>query len=55
MVINIGRKQYNIFLNGKAYALVIPSSITNGIKLLSSDNYILTDINGIYLTTKEEE
>ena len=27
--------------------------ITNGIRLLSSDNYTLKDFNGIYLTVKE--
>lgn len=29
--------------------------ITNGIRLLSSENYILKDTNGLYITTKEEE
>lgn len=26
--------------------------ITNGVRLITSDNYILKDSNGIYLTTK---
>ena len=36
--------------------LFIPSvnPITNGMKLISSDNFILKDSNGIYLTTKED-
>ena len=29
------------------------SPITNGIRLLTSDNYILKDSKGIYITTKE--
>ena len=29
--------------------------ITNGVRLLSSENYILKDSNGLYLTTKEDE
>lgn len=29
--------------------------ITNGIRLLSSEDYVLKDSNGLYLTTKESE
>lgn len=29
--------------------------ITNNIRLLSSEGYILKDVNGLYLTAKEEE
>lgn len=32
---------------------IIP--ITNGVRLLSSEDYILKDSNGLYLTTKESE
>lgn len=41
--------------NGK-YALNIPSisaPSTSGVRLLSFDNYILKDSNGLYLTAKE--
>lgn len=33
-----------------------PSSlpITNGVKLLSSEGYVLKDSNGLYLTSKKE-
>jgi hypothetical protein len=31
------------------------SLILNGIKLLSSEGYILRDSNGLYLTSKESE
>lgn len=35
---------------------VIPSSpIVNGVMLKSLDNYILKDLNGIYLTVKEDK
>ena len=29
--------------------------ITNGVRLLSSDNYILKDSNGLYLTVKPDD
>lgn len=32
-----------------------PFPITNGIRLLSSEGYILTDSNGLYLTAKEDK
>ena len=43
-------------VNGGAFRLSIPSStpITNGSLLLSSDNYILKDSRGVYLTAKED-
>jgi hypothetical protein len=43
--------------NGGIFRLNIPSStpITNGIRLLTTDNYILQDKNGIYITAKEEK
>lgn len=46
-----------IVLNGVTYCLNLYAStpITNGVRLLSSENYILKDSNGLYLTTKESE
>lgn len=46
-----------IFLNGILYYLNLYSEtpITNNIRLLSSDGYILKDSNGLYLTVKESE
>ena len=51
-----GKKQ-KLISNGAVYYINLFSktSITNGIKLLSSDNYILKDSNGLYLTAKESE
>ena len=46
-----------INLNNVIYSLNLFSEapITNGIRLLSSEGYILKDSNGLYLTTKESE
>lgn len=46
-----------IYLNGVAYCLNLFSStlILNGIRLLTSDNYLLRDCNGLYLTAKDGE
>lgn len=46
-----------VILNGVLYRLNFFSttSITNGIRLLSSDNYILKDENGLYLTVEESD
>lgn len=50
-------EKVKINLNGVAYCLNLFSTtpITNGIRLLSLDNYILKDSNGLYLTAKESE
>ena len=40
-----------IYLNKIAYVVINTS--TKIIRLLSSDNYILKDCNGVYLTVKE--
>ncbi len=50
-------EKLKIYLNGVAYYLNLFSTtpITNGIRLLSSERYILKDSSGLYLTTKEEE
>ena len=49
--------EYNIITpEGISDMEIIPSNpITNNQKLLSSDNYILKDKNGIYLTVKKED
>ena len=57
MALYLGRDKVNINLNGVAYCLNLYSiaPITNGVLLLSSDDYILIDSNGTYLTSKESE
>lgn len=48
--------KYKLIVQGTSFNLKAysPSPITNGIRLLSSDDYILTDTNGLYLTTETE-
>lgn len=51
-----GNENLRIFLNGVAYKLNLYSTvpILNGAMLFSSDNYVLKDSNGKYLTIAEE-
>lgn len=57
MALYLGNKKVKINLNGIVYSLNLFSSnlILNGVVLLSSENYILRDSNGLYLTTKESD
>lgn len=50
-------EKLQIILNNIIYCLNLYSEmpITNNIKLLSSDGYVLKDYNGLYLTFKEEK
>lgn len=52
-----GSEKLKIVLDNVTYCLNLFSEIPiiNGIVLLSSDNYTLTDINGLILTAKEDE
>jgi hypothetical protein len=55
MALYIGGTKYKIIVGGEVCNLHIPSPIpiTNGIRLLPSDDFILKDINNLYLTTTE--
>ena len=57
MALFLGNDKVKINLNNVVYCLNLFSEelILNGIMLLSSDNYILKDSNGVYLTAKESE
>lgn len=58
MALYLGNSEkLKVVLNGDKYFLNLLSEIliTNGARLLSLDNYILKDSNGIYLTLKENE
>lgn len=58
MALYLGNSEkLKINLNSVVYYLNFFSTtpITNGIRLLSSDEYILKDSNNLYLTFKEEE
>lgn len=56
MALYLGGTSQKINIDGKTYRLNIPTKvvITEGALLLSSNNYILQDLNGIYLTVKTE-
>lgn len=49
--INLSNSVYNLNI----VSLTTMSPTINGIMLKSSDNFVLTDLNGIYLTTKEDK
>ena len=55
MGIYVGGSKYRLVSVGKTSSLFIPSPIpiTNGIRLLTSDDYILQDKKGLYITTLE--
>ena len=58
MALYLGSSQeLKVNLDGVVYRfnLYVETPITNGVRLLSSDDYILKDSNGIYLTSKESE
>lgn len=60
MSLFIGSQQVLIRLGGKLYELDIGTPLkaveeTNQIRLLSSDNYVLKDKNGVYLIPLPED
>ena len=57
MALYLGSDKVKISLDGVLYNLNLFSStlILSGIKLLSSEGYILKDSNGLFLTVKESE
>lgn len=57
MALYLGSSKQKIILNGITYYLNLFSKvpIINGDRLLSFDDYILKDSNGLYLTVKGDE
>ena len=57
MALYLGSSKVKINLGGESYQLnLIPEKlILNGIALVSLDNYMLKDSNGLYLTVKESD
>lgn len=55
MALYLGNEIIKVNINGVSYKFNLFSAtpIFNGIRLLSSENYILKDANGTYLTAKE--
>lgn len=58
MALYIGKGQKVKIAAGKGSCRVkytYAKSNTDNIKLMSQDNYLLTDLNGLYLTAKEDK
>ena len=59
MNLYIGGSKVKIIINDKSFRLMtITTSSTptiNDVRLMSSDNYILQDSNGLYLFAKEDK
>lgn len=57
MGLYLGANKLKITSANGSCRLIIPSStpFVNGILLLSSNNYILKDSNGVYITAKEDK
>ena len=57
MGLYLGNYKAKININGIAYCInsYFNMPIASGCRLLSLENYILKDANGLYLTTKESE
>lgn len=57
MALYLGSEKLQINLVDGVWRLAIPSPspITNGIILVSFDNYILKDSNGLFLVAKEDK
>ena len=57
MALYLGSDKVKINLDNVLYCLNLYSTtpITNGVRLLSLDNYLLKDSNGLYLTAKESD
>lgn len=57
MAVYLGENRIKINLNGIVYILNLftTAPILNGIRLLTSENYVIRDSNGLYITVKEDE
>lgn len=56
MALYLGNEKVKVNLDQHTLHFNIYSPLmVDGIVLLSTDNYILKDVNGVYLTTKEDE
>lgn len=55
MALYLGNEKVKIYLNGVAYCLrtSFEAPAINGVRLLTSDNYILKDANRLFVTAKE--
>lgn len=55
MILCIGGKKYTINVNGAQFFMniITQNNVVKNIMLKSSDNFILKDINGLYIAAKE--
>lgn len=55
MAVYVGGQKYKLIVGRDICDMQIysPIPITNGVRLLSSDDFILKDINNVYLTVTE--
>lgn len=55
MALYVDGLKYNFILGENIYNMYVNTSIpvTNGVRLLSSDDYVLKDVNDLYLTVIE--
>lgn len=55
MGLYLGAEKFKLNYGGVPVIMNIASTVpmTNGIKLISSEGYILKDLNGVYLTVEE--
>lgn len=57
MGLYLGSKKSKLSVDNIKLRVIVPeiSYSSNGVKLLSSDNYMLKDSNGLYLIAKEDK
>ena len=57
MALYLGGQKVKINLDGVVYCLNLffNEPITDGVRLLSSNGYILKDLNGLFITIKEDK
>jgi hypothetical protein len=57
MALYLGAEKIKLNLDGIVQDLNLYSTtpITNGVRLLSKEGYILKDLNGLYMTTIKED
>lgn len=57
MALAMGNDKVRIYLDGVLYRLNLYSAtpIANGILLVTADDYIIKDVNGLFITAKEED
>ena len=55
MALYLGKEQKRRLRIGSTFMRILDNTLLEGVILKSSDNYILKDSNGLYLTVKEDK